>query len=830
MMLLQLGPFEQSERNQTSTRAKPKPKPKNSAVAQTDKKQPAQNKESVTARTQEPEKQPAVDAKTNKTEQSDENIARDTSKVTLAEVAGYRAQIAQLETRQDTLSSEDRARVVLLYAIGALDYPENVQWVKAAADQAKKLDPKAKQTNIQAALLAARLVNGDDKVGQDIEKAARQHKNSATMNTLLGHLRLKSNSLEGAFKAFKRAYKADANQVSAQKHAGLLALRLGRVNEASRIMEDLYKRAPGTPDINIGLAAIESHRGRTKRAVALLTQSLTLPTNRIRAQARSRAFVLRARIALAAQDKDAAIGDLQSAVRAWPENSEALALLSDEAIKSGRFDDAINQLRTLERAGAKSAQTSIKIAQCYVHMNRYDRALEILNAARTKYTDDASVLLALGQTFESKRDFVEGRKAYDEALKLRPNSGLARLRIAKLMVKEAKIDPALAYLKEASKALPMEPLMHIGLGDLKVQIAQTVSEGHQKHFNEAEAHYRRALRIDQGSLPARRGLLTTLIANKKPKEALVEIERLKQRTDFYGVLDFELARVNQLTKKYDDALTYFEKALKRDPANVSIMKYAALTEYARGDKAEAEASFKKVIALEPKDVTALYHLGLLAFQGKRTERAVQMFQKVLERNKQHQQARYWKARALESLPGSRSLDAARAEYEIVAKAANKNPKLKTELCDVYRRRGRLMAKNFKEWKTAELSFSRFLECQPKNAEAWLARGKIRADLGRLDDAISDFERAGRLNSRLGEAFSNNAYTRIRKRKFDLRRVQKLLQRAVAVDKTLAKPHYTLCNMVKDKNKAKARGHCQTYLKLAPDGDNAADARDLLRNL
>ena len=329
-----------------------------------------------------------------------------------------------------------------MYAIGALDYPENVQWVKAAADQAKKLDPKAKQTNIQAALLAARLVNGDDKVGQDIEKAARQHKNSATMNTLLGHLRLKSNSLEGAFKAFKRAYKADANQVSAQKHAGLLALRLGLVNEASRIMEDLYKRAPGTPDINIGLAAIESHRGRTKRAVALLTQSLTLPTNRIRAQARSRAFVLRARIALAAQDKDAAIGDLQSAVRAWPENSEALALLSDEAIKSGRFDDAINQLRTLERAGAKSAQTSIKIAQCYVHMNRYDRALEILNAARTKYTDDASVLLALGQTFESKRDFVEGRKAYDEALKLRPNSGLARLRIAKLMVKK-QANPAL---------------------------------------------------------------------------------------------------------------------------------------------------------------------------------------------------------------------------------------------------------------------------------------------------------------------------------------------------------------------------------------------------
>ena len=60
--------------------------------------------------------------------------------------------------------------------------------------------------------------------------------------------------------------------------------------------------------------------------------------------------------------------------------------------------------------------------------------------------------------------------------------------------------------------------------------------------------------------------------------------------------------------------------------------------------------------------------------------------------------------------------------------------------------------------------------------------------------------------------------------------QALLQRAIRADKSLARPHYVLCNMVKERNKAQARRHCQAYLKLQPKGDNAAEARLLLRSL
>ena len=552
----------------------------------------------------------------------------------------------------------------------------------------------------------------------------------------------------------------DKSQLSAQRHTGELALRLGRVQEALATMQALYEVAPGTPRVNIILAEIENHRGNISKAIALVTQTLTLkPPGRVRPQDRSDAFVLRARISMKQGKTESAIGDLKSAVRVWPGNSEALGLLSDEQIKTGRFDEAINQLRALERAGAKSAETSIKIAQCYTQMSRHDRAFEVLKAASKAYPADANVMIELGSVHEAKQEFAEAKKKYEAAIKQDPDSGVARLRVATLMVKQAKIDPAIEYLTKAASEYPRDPLMQVGLGDLRIQMAGTVSNGNAKLFNQAEAHYRAALALDPGSLQARRGLLTTLIENGKAREAMAEIKRLQQRTDFYGVLDYELARTNQLLGQFKTALTHFQTALKREPDNVQYLKNAGLTHYAATDLSAAEKTFGRVVNLDIKNTTGFYYLGLIAFQTKRPDQAIQMFQKVLERDKQHHFARYWKGRALQELDGGRSDKTARAEYDMVAKAVKKQPKLKRELCDVFWRRGALMASNFKEWNAAEKELTEFLKCDPKKAQAWYVRGRLRADLGKLNEAISDFDKAGRLDGNMGKAFAQSAYVR-----------------------------------------------------------------------
>ena len=54
--------------------------------------------------------------------------------------------------------------------------------------------------------------------------------------------------------------------------------------------------------------------------------------------------------------------------------------------------------------------------------------------------------------------------------------------------------------------------------------------------------------------------------------------------------------------------------------------------------------------------------------------------------------------------------------------------------------------------------------------------------------------------------------------------------ALRYDKTLSHPHFVLCNLEKERNPAAARRACKAYLKSAPEGDYAGEAKELLRSL
>jgi tetratricopeptide (TPR) repeat protein len=277
-------------------------------------------------------------------------------------------------------------------------------------------------------------------------------------------------------------------------------------------------------------------------------------------------------------------------------------------------------------------------------------------------------------------------------------------------------------------------------------------------------------------------------------------------------------------------LKHFADALKRELKNIDYLKHAGMTYFAVNNLKKSEGVLSEVIGLDPKNIDAHYHLGLIHFRGDKLNQAIQSFQKVLDRNKQHTRARYWKARALEAVGQPRQLKAARGEYDMVSAALKKDPKLETELCDAYWRRGLMQSQRFAEWNDADVELTRFLKCSPQSSSAWLARGDLRANLGKLDAAINDFKKAAKLKPKMGLAYAKNAETQMRKPKYNEKNVQALLQRAVRFEPKLARPHYVLCNMIKERNPAQARRHCRTYLKLAPKGDNADEAQLLLRSL
>ncbi|MCB9541992.1 MAG: hypothetical protein H6703_06030, partial [Myxococcales bacterium] len=214
----------------------------------------------------------------------------------------------------------------------------------------------------------------------------------------------------------------------------------------------------------------------------------------------------------------------------------------------------------------------------------------------------------------------------------------------------------------------------------------------------------------------------------------------------------------------------------------------------------------------------------------RYDEAIQHFKQALELDKRNHVYRYWLGRALEAAGEPARLAAARLEYDAVADAAAQEPALARALCDVFIRRGKMQMNKFAEWQAAIDDFGRAIACDGKTAEPYFLRGQMKDRTNDLDGAIADFAAAIKRDPKLAAAYAASAAVHLRKRPVDLRKIENLATQALRHDETLAEPHYTLCTIQKDRSRAAARRHCERYLELAPDGDNAPIARDLLRSL
>ncbi|MEE2788689.1 MAG: tetratricopeptide repeat protein [Myxococcota bacterium] len=811
LMIMEVGPFATDVSSRTrsaNTAAKPK------AIAKT---KPARKKKVAKAPTQ-----------VEKTADS----ALGTLKVqapTLAEISGYRSAIAAMEPNRKTLSTTDLVALGELYAFGALEYPENAQWVQSAGEISVAV--KASKTPVPGAqklALAAKLSAGDKSVVEGIKALADANQTDAKAQMLLGYARLAVGDSANAYGAFKKAFTLNPKLSDAELRAGMLALKLGYMDAARSLFENLYKKAPGAPRVNTALAALDFREGKVKRANRLLLQALTLESGRARAQDRSAAFVLRARISMKAGDLKGAVSDLRSAVRVWSANLEALNLLSERQFADGKYDEALAVFKELEQAGAKSPQTAIKIAECYLQMGQPERSLEQLEDALKRYNTSPDIHNAIGDIHAKAKDFTLARAAYDEALKIDKTFEAAQLSIAELLVKEAKVLPAIDYLKDALKANPNSALMTLGLANLRWQMAETSRVGDL--LDQAEAGYRRALSLDPGLVEARRSLISVLIAKDDAKNGLIELQKLAQRTDFHGDMNYEFGRAKHVLGRTEEAIEHYRKAIDLQPNNVKYLQFfgVALFDVNRLDR--AKEILEQAAKMDPKNQTVPFYLGRIAYEKKQFELAVQHFKQALELDKQDLTSRYWLGRALEATGMKAQRKAARQEYDLVAKRIGDNENLTKTLCDVFLRRGQMQQTSFREWQPAIAEFTKYIACNPKDANAHLYRGQIYEKLGQLDQAVADFNKATRKNPKLAAAYAANAYAQLRKPKPNEKLVKTLLRKAIRADKKLAYPQYLLCNMVKDRNKAVARRHCQTYLKLAPDGDYAAEAKDLLRSL
>jgi arylsulfatase A-like enzyme/Tfp pilus assembly protein PilF len=150
----------------------------------------------------------------------------------------------------------------------------------------------------------------------------------------------------------------------------------------------------------------------------------------------------------------AAAADLRSVVDADPSNSLARRHLAIALSTSGRYDDAIREIETLQRSGDASLETIILLGECQRLAGRVDEAVATLRQAVQRDSENADVHDALGRALVSAQARDAARIEFERALAIQPNDAEALEALADIAVErgdlvEARMRLTSLHLRDA---------------------------------------------------------------------------------------------------------------------------------------------------------------------------------------------------------------------------------------------------------------------------------------------------------------------------------------------------------------------------------------------
>jgi len=119
------------------------------------------------------------------------------------------------------------------------------------------------------------------------------------------------------------------------------------------------------------------------------------------------------------------------------------------------------------------------------------------------------------------------------------------------------------------------------------------------------------------------------MADKQAEPLLQQLKDNPNRPELLA----NIGNVYYDARQYHDAISYYDRVLKFQPANSDVRTDMATAYWYLGDSDRAIAELQAVLKLEPTKASALYNLGIVQWQGKMDANgAAATLQKLLDTN------------------------------------------------------------------------------------------------------------------------------------------------------------------------------------------------------
>jgi tetratricopeptide (TPR) repeat protein len=418
----------------------------------------------------------------------------------------------------------------------------------------------------------------------------------------------------------------------------------------------------------------------------------------------------------------------------------------------------------------KDITTLIKLAQAqlYAKEPRFNKAIAYLEKAKEAKPKNPDIYTALGEVYEATGSSQAASQAvinYNKAVFLNDKLYVPLVKIGNLYMRSRNPEGARENFEKARQIDSTYAPTYRALGELYSLTGQD---------NWSVYNYKKFLELSGNNIPAKIQYVVSLFRSKKYKEAIEYIEDIQKfdqsrnylnrigaysafemkQPDYPKALNFiETFFKNTTPEKtissdyayygktliklkdkdstnMDKGFEKLKKAVEMDSSNVDLISEISMLAYVNKKYDVAIDMFNKKIAMGKASNTDKFYLGRCYSNMENYDKAVEVFNKIIDEDKNNIQVYTWKAKTLTDKDKDMKTGEAVPVYEsIIQLASNDTSKYIKELDDSYYYLGSFYLNSSKpDYSKSESYYRKIFAIDPKNsalhARVWLSLGVV----------------------------------------------------------------------------------------------------------
>jgi putative PEP-CTERM system TPR-repeat lipoprotein len=330
---------------------------------------------------------------------------------------------------------------------------------------------------------------------------------------------------------------------------------------------------------------------------------------------------LRGRVLLLKKDTVGATKSFEAALRKDANYFPAIASLAAIDFAAGKVDAARQRFVELSKSAPKGHESWLALAELGARAgDPPDQVVGYLRGAVKANGGAAAAHIALVNHLIGSGDGKSALTAAREASAALPNNLEVMELLGRAQLSSESAEQAVATFNQLTSLQGSNPAYHLRLAEALVA---------NKDNAGARAALRKALEVKPDYAPAKRALVSLSVLDKRPQDGLV-LAKDMQKQDAKDATGYALeGEVHLSQRDFDAASAAFGKALQLNKVTENFVRLHS-TLRAGGKTAEAERLQAEWLKDRPKDAALRYYLGDLALAGGNLAGAEAQYRAVLE--------------------------------------------------------------------------------------------------------------------------------------------------------------------------------------------------------